>query len=69
MIERFEAELRHWEEEYRLYGPDGTVEPNKTGLTEAKIQGLSDRLMVLRRMDANYKREIEAVRQFIQSSV
>jgi flagellar biosynthesis chaperone FliJ len=61
-LERYRQELKRWEEEYRCYGPQGSIEPRKSGMTKAKIVGLRNRI---ERLDTTIKQRTSEIDEYI----
>lgn len=67
-VQRYKQALVQWEEEYRCYGPRGTVACNFTGLTQQDIKKLRSMIRKLEKMQECLEREHEKVCSFIYSS-
>lgn len=46
-IEAYKIALARWEEEYRCYGPRGTIARDRTGITRKKINDLRRQIAAL----------------------
>jgi hypothetical protein len=67
-LQRYKQALEQWEEEYRCYGPKGTLASNFTGLTLRDIKKLRSLIRNLEKMAERLNREHEKVRQFVYKS-
>lgn len=65
---RYKQALAQWEEEYRCYGPKGSIAVNFTEITRKDIQKLRAMIRSLEKMQAALNREHEKVRSFVYSS-
>ena len=67
-LQRYKQALAQWEEEYRCYGPQGTIATNFTELTQKDINKLRRLIDKLEAMHESLQRQHEEVRRFIYTS-
>jgi predicted nucleic acid-binding Zn-ribbon protein len=67
-IQRYKQALAQWEEEFRCYGPQGTIASNFSDLTQKDLNKLRSLITKLETMSAALEREHENVRRFIYDS-
>ena len=67
-IQRYKQALAQWMEEYRCYGPNGTIAINFTEITQAKIKKLRSMIRNLEKQHKLLNREHEKIRHFIYDS-
>ena len=67
-IQRYKQALAQWEEEYRCYGPQGTIATNFTELTQKDINKLRGFIQKLEALHESLQKKYEEVRRFIYDS-